>query len=468
MRRRVLVVLMIYSTVVVLALSVPLAVLVGRERVQRFGENRAAAATFFAELSSREDESGVPRLRESVQRYDTLYDEGIAVVDRTGAARALAGLDIDRADVQQAIAGALRNQRGDIPSGLTPWSQPSVLIAAPVGGGTQVDGAVVIDASTDAARRDVAVAWMVIAVGAVLILVSVAVIAAALSRWVVRPLTALSTRVHSFGDKFHDRLPIEGAQRQRPTDYVGPPEVRELSSAFDAMADDVETATAAQRRLVADTAHTLRNPLAALRIRLDVLGMRVPDSAMDAHRKTTLEVDRLSSVVEDLLVLAAAETPSPTHTRTAATDVGATMVDRVEFWSSTLTVARMTISVVVPDPSEICRAAIAEDDLIRILDALLSNASKYAGVGAEVEIGHRSREGYIVVWVSDTGPGVPTDERPKIVDRFFRASGAHGDGTGLGLSIVHALTERAGGSMDVSARRPSGLKIELTIPRTVS
>lgn len=469
MRRRVLVVLMIYSTVVVLALSVPLALLVGRERVQRFGENRAAAATFFAELSSREDElsyrlapqASLERLRESVQRYNSLYGEGVAVLDRTGRARVLAGLDIERPDVQQAIAGALRNQRGDLPSSLTPWSQPEVLVAAPVGGGTQVDGAVVIAASTDTARRDVAVGWAVIAAGALLILLTVAVIAAALSRWVVRPLTALSSRVHSFGDTFHNQLPSDENRRPKPAAYVGPPEVRELSGAFDAMAENVETATSAQRRLVADTAHALRNPLAALRIRLDLLGMRVPDSATDAHLKTTLEVDRLSTVVEDLLVLAAAETPA--NTQPSSCDVGAVIADRVEFWSSTMAVAGVTPKITSPDGTHL--VALPEEDLIRILDALLSNATKYAGAGADVEIGHRTAGGHIEIWVSDTGPGVPAGELPSIVDRFFRASSAQGEGTGLGLSIVHALTERAGGSLEVSVRRPSGLKIELTFLR---
>lgn len=467
MRRRVLVVLMIYSTVVVLALSVPLALLVGRERVQRFGENRAAAVTFFTELSSREGESGVPRLRESVQRYNSLYGEGIAVVDRTGEARALSGLDIERADVQEAIAGALRNQRGDVPSSLTPWSQSTVLIAAPVGGGTQVDGAVVIAASTDTARKDVAKTWVVIAFGALLILLTVAAIAAGLSRWVVRPLTALSLRVHSFGDKFTDRLPagqmsVGTRRRTRPGAYVGPPEVRELSSAFDAMADDVETATAAQRRLVADTAHALRNPLAALRIRLDLLGMKVSDSATEAHSKTTLEVDRLSTVVEDLLVLAAAETPA--NTQTVGCDVARVIADRVEFWSSTMSVAGIEVHITQPVSEESVLAAIPEDDLTIILDALLSNATKYAGAGAAVEIGYRAGKNLTTVWVSDTGPGVPDDELPMIVDRFFRASTADGVGTGLGLSIVHALTERAGGSLHVSARRPSGLHIELQLP----
>ncbi|MEK8072590.1 sensor histidine kinase [Rhodococcoides navarretei] len=466
MRRRVLLVLMIYSTVVVLALSVPLALLVGRERAQRFGENRAAAASFFAELSSREDESGVARIRESLQRYNSLYDEGVAVVDRTGGVRATSGLDVQRADVQQAVAGALRNQRGDLPSSLTPWSDSSVLIAAPVGGGTQVDGAVVLAASTDSARRDVAIAWVVIAVGAMLILATVAAIAVALSRWVVRPLGALSSRVHSFGDKFHDQVSIEESHRLEPVPYVGPPEVRELSSAFEAMADDVEAATAAQRRLVADTAHALRNPLAALRIRMDVLGMRVPDSATEAHLRTTLEVDRLSSVVEGLLVLAAAETPA--SARSPGCDLGAVVADRVEFWSSTIVVAGMTVHVSEPNAETDSRVAMSEDDLIRILDALLSNATKYAGSGSAIEIGYRTSGADVRMWLSDNGPGVPAAELDKVVDRFYRASSAHGDGTGLGLSIVHALTERNGGSLRVMERRPVGLRVELRLPRVVS
>ncbi|MGA9873139.1 MAG: HAMP domain-containing sensor histidine kinase [Rhodococcus sp. (in: high G+C Gram-positive bacteria)] len=463
MRRRVLLVLMIYSTVVVLALSVPLALLVGRERVQRFAENRSAAVTFFAELSSREDASGMPRIRESLQRYNDLYDEGIVIVDRNGTVRASAGLDVDRTDVQQAIAGALRNQRGDVPSGLTPWSQPSVLVAAPVGGGTQVDGAVVIDASTESARRDVAEAWVIIAAGALLILLAVAVIAAALSRWVVRPLTALASRVHSFGDRFHNQLPMEESPRPKPAAYVGPPEVRTLSGAFDAMADDVETATTAQRRLVADTAHALRNPLAALRIRLDLLGMRVPDSATEAHLKTTREVDRLSTIVEDLLDLAAAETPK--NTRAVASDVGSVAANRVEFWSSTMTAAGLTAHI---DGSDTAVAALSDDDLTRILDALLSNATKYAGAGAAVNIGYRDCGDHIALWVSDTGPGVPADEVSSIVERFYRASNAGSEGTGLGLAIVHALTERAGGSMQIGAAEPSGLRVELTLPRAVS
>ncbi|MDV6264392.1 sensor histidine kinase [Rhodococcoides yunnanense] len=463
MRRRVLVVLMIYSTVVVLALSVPLGLLLGRERAQRFGENRASTATYFAELSSREDESGDSRIRESVQRYNSLYGEGIVVVDRTGEVRAAAGLDTTRTDIQQAIAGALRNQRGRLPSSVTPWSPSSVLVAAPVGGGTQVDGAVVIAASTDTARRDVTVGWAVIAAGALLILATVALIAATLSRWVVRPLTALSMRVQSFGNAFHDRPPLDDAPRVESDTHVGPPEVRALSRAFDAMAGDVENATAAQRRLVADTAHALRNPLAALRIRLDVLGMRIPESVTEAHLRTTLEVDRLDSVVEDLLVLAAAETPTPR--RDPGCDVLFVLTDRVQFWSSAMTAAGLTVHIAQSDPGVDYRGAVSEDDLVRMLDAVLSNAAKYAGAGADVDIECRAVGDHITVSIADTGPGVPADERPLITDRFFRASSAHGVGTGLGLAIVHALIERVGGRLEVDAHRPSGLIVRLGLPR---
>lgn len=459
--------MMIYSIVVVLALSVPLGLLLARERAQRFGENRVAAATYFAQLSSREDESGDPRIRESVQRYNSLYGEGIVIVDRSGDIRAESGLDAARPDVQQAVAGALRNQRGRLPSSLTPWSPSSVLVAVPVGGGTQVDGAVVLAASTDAARRDVAIGWAVIAVGAILILVTVAVIAGALSRWVVRPLTALSTRVRSFGSAFHDRASPDDAPRVEKDNGVGPPEVRALSRAFDAMAEDVENATAAQRRLVADTAHALRNPLAALRIRLDVLGMRVPDAVTEVHRRTALEVDRLDAVVEDLLVLAAAETP--TERQDTECDVLFVLTDRIQFWSSAMTVAGLTVHLAKADPGfdpgVDDRAAVPEDDLVRMLDAVLSNATKYAGADADVDIVCRAVDDHVAVSIADTGPGVPTDELPLLVDRFYRASSAHGVGSGLGLAIVAALLDRVGGRLEVEARRPSGLIVRLLLPR---
>lgn len=464
MWRRVLLVLVAYSTIVVLGLAVPLALTVSRERLQRFGESRFAAAAYFADLAARDDGSGDLELQEAARRYHDLYDEGVAIVSRDGVSRASAGNVADSTELASAVSGALRNQRSDIPSTLTPWSHPDVLIAVPVGTGTQVDGAVVLSASTSAAAGDVARAWAVIVAGAVGLLAAVSVIAVALSRWTVRPLSALAARANSLSSTVLDRLPVPVPQAPGAASaaaYAGPPEVRELSRVFDAMAQNVETAAAAQRRLVADSAHALRNPLAALRIRLDTLGMGLSGKSVETHRKTTAEVDRLSDVVADLLALATAESrpEDPVH---ASCDADAVVADRHEFWSGAVIEAAMT-SVVVTQPAG-RRAAIAAADLTQVLDVLLSNSVKYAGPGTRIEIGCRTTQHGVNLWVADTGAGVTDDDLPLLVERFFRAAGTEGQGTGLGLAIARALTERAGGVLTVSARHPSGLRVDLTLP----
>jgi signal transduction histidine kinase len=461
--RRVLLILVAYSAIVVVVLAIPLALTVSRERLQRFGESRFAAAAYFADLAARDEDSGDLELQEAAQRYYSLYGEGVVVVDRDGAARASAGITTDSGEVADAVSAALRNQRSDVPSTMTPWSRPDVLIAVPVGTGTQVDGAVVLSASTAAAAGDVARAWAAIVAGAVGLLTVVSVIAVALSRWTVRPLTALSHRVNSLSDRVLDRLPVGAAatSSSHGTSYAGPPEVRELGRAFDAMAENVETAAAAQRRLVADSAHALRNPLAALRIRLDTLGMGLAGKSAEAHRKTTTEIDRLSGVVADLLALASAES-RPAERSQSSSDVAAVVAGRYEFWSSAIAEAQMTSTIVTSATD--AYAAIAEDDMDQILDVLLSNAVKYAGAGSHVETGCRATTSEVAVWVEDSGRGVREGDLPLLTNRFFRASDTVGPGTGLGLAIARALTERAGGTLTVSARHPSGLRVEIVLP----
>lgn len=466
MWRRVLLVLVIYSTIVVLGLAIPLAVTLGRERLQRFSESRLAAASYFADLAAREGNSQSVDLQQAVDRYFTLYGEPVLVVDRDGAPRASAGVAGTPASVADAVSDALRNQRSRLPESVTPWSPAEVLIAVPVGTGTQVDGAVVLAASTDAARTDVTRAWLTIAAGAVTLLAVASLIAVVLSRWTVRPLTDLAGRVTDLKNRVLDRPTADhvtqiDAEQDRAGHYGGPQEVRKLAAVFDEMARDVEAAAVAQRRFVADSAHALRNPLAALRIRLDTLGMAVPESSADAHRKTTAEVDRLESMVADLLSLASAEARPDRDGDVAGADVGDVIAHRHEFWSQSLSEAGIDASVSAP-PGLLAR--MSDTDLAQILDILLSNAVNYAGRGTRVEIGaHRSAD-QIVAWVRDDGRGVSDNDLPLITTRFFRATNTVGQGTGLGLSIARALTERAGGVFEVSAAHGGGLRITVRLP----
>lgn len=467
MWRRVLLVLVGYSAIVVLGLAVPLATTVSSERLQRFTESRTASAVYFADLADREPEMRGTELQSAVERYRDLYGEGVVVVDRAGATRAAAGLTARSPEVADAVSEALRNQRTRVASGLTPWSPGSVLVAMPIGTGTQVDGAVVIEASTSAARRDVAETWAVIAGGAVAMLVVGSLIAVALSRWTVRPLTALTTRVRSLRASIIDRVPGANEPSQsglREHRHSGPPEVRELARIFDAMADDVENATAAQRRLVADTAHALRNPLAAVRFRLDALGLGLTGRSLTSHQKTLVEIDRLDRIVEDLLVLATAES-RPVGAVTGVCDVAAVLTERHDFWAGALADAGLSASIALPSGrASSTIAALDEDDLIRVTDVLMSNAVHHAGPGASVELGCRSEGTRVRVWVADTGRGVTDDELSRVTERFFRASAGGGPGSGLGLSIAAALVEGAGGELTVSAGQPAGLRVDLWVP----
>lgn len=466
MWRRVLLVLVVYSTIAVVALAVPLALALGRERAQRLSESRSSAAAYFADLAARRDPAVAVDLAQAVDRYHALYREPVLVVDRDGTPRAsagLAGVPPDVGDVGAAVSEALRNQRSRVPESVTPWSPAEVLVAVPVGTGTQVDGAVVLVASTAAARSDVGRAWWIIGGGAAALLGVASLIAVALSRWTARPLSGLSARVAALQDRVVDRptapAPVDGGP---PTveRHAGPREVRALAAAFDGMAREVEAAAAAQRRFVADSAHALRNPLAALRIRLDTLGMVVPEDSAAVHHRTTLEVDRLEGIVVDLLALATAETRRPDAV--AAADVGAVVTERHEFWAAALSAAEVSATVDVrPD----LRADLAASDLTQVLDVLLGNVVQHAGPGSRVEITARGEADHVVLTVADDGRGVSEQDLPLVATRFHRATNAVGQGTGLGMSIARALTERAGGRFEVGTGPAGGLRVTLRVPR---
>ncbi|MGW0159691.1 sensor histidine kinase [Mycobacterium sp. NPDC003323] len=464
MWRRVLLVLVAYSTIVVVGLAVPLAVTLGRERMQRFSENRFAAASFFADLAARDDDSPDPELQRALDRYHDLYGEPVVVVGRDGAPRAAAGVDAVSGEVAEAVSEALRNQRSRVPDTVTPWSPRRVLIAVPVGTGTQVDGAVVLAATTDAARGEITRAWVLIAAGALALLAVASAIAVALSRWTVRPLTELADRAGSLRRRVRDRVPAppdDDRDEPAPGRYAGPHEVRRLSAAFDAMARDVDAASDAQRRLVADSAHALRNPLAALRMRLDTLGMVLPETSSAAHQKATVEVDRLTGIVNDLLALASAESRSQRDAARETSDVGAVVAERVEFWAAACADAGITVTADAPGG---IRAALSGRDLTQILDIVLSNTAKYAGAGAHAEIAVRRGGDDVLVLVQDDGRGVPAQDLPRIATRFFRAANTVGQGSGLGLAIARALAERAGGAVDIGAAASGGLRVQVRLP----
>ncbi|ABG94106.1 sensory receptor [Rhodococcus jostii RHA1] len=467
MRRRVLAVLLVFAAVAVVAFAVPLALATSAGRTQALRLSREADATHFASLAGQTQAPGsTTLLREEVARYHELYGEGVLIVDARGNLRAGAGLSPDDADVAAAITAGLRNQKQGISGSLTPWSADRVLSAVPVGTGAQVDGAVVLDVSTRAARESIRTSWLVIVAGALVALAAVTAVAIALSRWTVRPLGALTARVGALTDAVPSPRPRVRRSTGRPSDsYSGPPEVQELAKAFDTMSGAVQASGQAQRQLIADTAHQLRNPLAALHIRLDSLGPHVSETGAETYRRTGMEVDRLGGILDGLLALAVAESPADSaddETAHGGCDVGAVLADRADAWTEAL--AESGMDLVLREPAEPLVADFRSSHLAQVLDVLLSNAHAYAGRGSTVRIDSGRSAAGIEIRVSDDGAGVGEDEIGKLSSRFFRGSGAAQQGTGLGLSIATALVEGGGGALTIAAEQPHGLRVTLTLP----
>jgi len=240
----------------------------------------------------------------------------------------------------------------------------------------------------------------------------------------------------------------------------GPPELRRLARSFNAMADNVADAFGRQRAFVAQASHQLRNPLAALRIRLDNLADHVDAGGLDEHRETLDEVDRLGLILDGLLALASAERGQ--H-GCRVVDAAAVADQRVAAWQPLAERREITLRRTGAARAD-ARAVVTGVD--QALDALIDNALKFAVPGATVLVDVKPGIMSVDIDVVDDGPGLSADERRLAAERFWRAPKAQNvDGAGLGLPIAAVLAEVSGGGLRLLPVSPHGLNAKLTFPR---
>jgi signal transduction histidine kinase len=469
MRRRLLISLTVFAAVAVFGFAVPLALTLATNRTQELLLARSSDAERFASLADAEATSGAGgALAAEVARYREVYGENVVVVDTRGEALHNTGVDVGVPKVVRAVDAARRGLPPDPIERLTPWSTPTLLVARPVGTGVQVDGAVVIEASTARARADIARYWCWVAFGALAAMALFTALALTLSRWVLRPLGGLSDAVAHLTAQ----LPKPHATHDASitTRHGGPPEIRAVAESFDAMAHAVVDSADAQRQLVADTAHAMRNPLAALSIRLDSLAPAVGERGRTTFAGATAEVERLTALLDGLLGLAVAEAvPDFDPSRAAAVDAEPcdavqVVADRFDAWHGAFDEAGVTLSVVDgPDHAETTASAEA---LAQILDVALSNSCRYAGRDAHTRVVIDVDNERVDVRVVDDGVGVASSEVDRLTTRFFRGAAAAetSSGTGLGLPIAAALTKAQHGTLIVERVEPHGLAVTARLP----
>jgi signal transduction histidine kinase len=322
------------------------------------------------------------------------------------------------------------------------------IIAVPVesDSGSGRVGAVVLARPTSAVDRESGVLWGVIAAIAAAGLVAAALISAGLVRWVSRPLSELERAAQALG---------EGMLGSRSPTGRGPSEIRRLAANFNLMAARLEALVRGHQATMADVSHQLRSPLAALRLRLDLLAQDSDEAAASELAGAQEEIARLSRMVNGLLAIARAES---IDTPQVNLRVDHLINSRVAAWRP----AADERSVRLETDLQPASARIGEGHLEQILDNLIANALDALPPGGTVWLTARPAEDVIRLTVADNGPGMTAQQQERAFRRFATGNGG---GSGLGLAIVDRLAVASGGSATLSDTAGGGLTVTIELPR---
>lgn len=254
-----------------------------------------------------------------------------------------------------------------------------------------------------------------------------------------------------------------------------PDEVLPLVHELNLLFGRVRTAFEAQQHFVADAAHELRSPLAALKLQVLSLERAQDDVARSvAIGRVTAGIERATRLVEQLLVLARQE-GSVDDVRLDRVNLS-DLVKRTLGDMAGLAQARQ-IDLGLEHADDVAVDG-QPDALIILMRNLVDNAIKYTPAGGTVDIELRripaeakvkgvAAPGRVLLSVEDSGPGIPPDERERVFSRFYRVPGSQAGGSGLGLAIIKSIAERHGAVLTLdSSERLGGLKIKIDFPET--
>jgi signal transduction histidine kinase len=276
-------------------------------------------------------------------------------------------------------------------------------------------------------------AWLVLAALGLALVALGLLVADRLARNLVRPITQLSAVSRR----------LARAELTARAEPAGPPELREVASALNHLADRIRVLLREEREQVADLSHRLRTPLTGLRLAAE--SVRDPDDAA----RVTAGVDAVERAVTGLIQQARwRSTPAG-----ARSDAAAVVRDRVAFWS---VLAEDTARAVTLDLAEgPLPVGVSADELAAAVDALLGNVFAHTPDGTAFAVRLRAEIGGATLSISDDGPGMP----PELISRGASAAGS----TGLGLDIARRAAQASGGRLEMSSRDGGGLVVTLRL-----
>ncbi|HWE88210.1 MAG TPA: HAMP domain-containing sensor histidine kinase [Pseudonocardiaceae bacterium] len=364
----------------------------------------------------------------------------IRVLDTGGApADGQPPLPLGLADIEALTAGQGVLHRGDQP----PSRWLGTVVSAPDGSRRLVIAGAALPGYDQA--RDLAFEWALAAA-------ALCGLAAGLATWLavrssLRPVQRM--RLAAAALPTGQRLPVPEARD----------ELRTLAEAINALLARRDEARGRLQRFTGDAAHELRSPVAAIRAQAEVAALHPdPELAQEVLAEVAADAERLSNLIDDLLVLYRSDTGE----LPPAGPVDVALAAQAAMQRLPATAPRVRLHV----PTQSCPVWAAPAEVELALDNLLRNAARHARAVITVSV-LPAVGGGIRLTVDDDGPGVPPRHRPRVFDRFYRV---HDDrdrrtgGAGLGLALVAEVVRRRQGAVSVGESPEGGARFEVRWP----
>ena len=264
----------------------------------------------------------------------------------------------------------------------------------------------------------------------------------------LKPVGALTSTARSISESnWKERIPIEAND-----------ELSELAVTFNEMLDRLETAFSQQRRFIDDASHELRTPITIIRGHLELLNADDKAATEDTRRLVLDELDRMSRLVDDLLLLARSEQPDflDVHPIDIAELVDDVAAKAAPLAKRGLKVGERAVAVIDGDRHRVTQA----------LMNLIHNAAAYSPESAQIRLGSVTQESAVEIWVQDEGPGIDPEDQQHVFDRFARGTTGQRrtEGAGLGLAIVRVIAEAHGGSVRLDSTPGRGSRFTISLP----
>jgi signal transduction histidine kinase len=336
-----------------------------------------------------------------------------------------------------------RTERGEVstPAGTVEY------LAVPVKAGGTTRGVFVAAIFRDLELADISPAiWGAAGVGLATLLVG-SLLAWRVAEGVLRPVRLVTETAEA----------ISTSELTRRIDVEGHDEISRLATTFNEMLDRLEEAFRAQRQFVDDAGHELRTPITIIRGHLEVI-----DADPEERSKTTAlvmdELDRMSRIVNDLLLLAKVRQPDFLELDTV--DLSSLTEDlhakATALGSREWRLEHVGRGLIVADRQRLTQAIMQ----------LAQNAAEHTTPGEEIALGSTVVNGKASLWVRDSGPGIAPEDQDRIFQRFARTGGGGrgSAGAGLGLAIVRAIAEAHHGRVELTSRPGLGATFTVVIP----